>query len=68
MYFLYDRHGEIPSNKIYEDESVIAFLDINPTSYGHTLVVPKEHCDSFRLSRETRNHVFEVASKLLPTN
>ena len=30
--------GEIPSNKIYEDESVIAFLDINPTSYGHTLV------------------------------
>ena len=39
-------NGEIPSNKIYEDESVIAFLDINPTSYGHTLVVPKEHCDS----------------------
>ena len=57
--------GEIPSNKIYEDESVIAFLDINPTSYGHTLVVPKEHCDSFLdCPDETRNHVFEVASKL----
>ena len=58
-------NGEIPSNKIYEDESVIAFLDINPTSYGHTLVVPKEHCDSFLdCPDETRNHVFEVASKL----
>lgn len=58
-------NGEIPSNKIYEDESVIAFLDINPTSYGHTLVVPKEHCDSFLdCPDETRNHVFEVANKL----
>ena len=58
-------NGEIPSNKIYEDESVIAFLDINPTSYGHTLVIPKEHCDSFLdCPDETRNHVFEVVSKL----
>ena len=34
--------GNIPSHKIYEDESVYAFLDINPLSRGHTLVVPKE--------------------------
>ena len=39
--------GDIPSNKLYEDDMVIAFFDINPTSYGHCLVVPKEHCDSF---------------------
>jgi len=34
--------GEIPCHKVYEDEHVLAFLDINPLSHGHTLVVPKE--------------------------
>ena len=34
--------GEIPSHKVYEDEHVLAFLDINPLSKGHTLVIPKE--------------------------
>ena len=35
--------GEIPSYKVYEDEDVLAFLDINQISKGHTLVIPKEH-------------------------
>jgi len=35
--------GEIPSFKIYEDETVLAYLDINPFSEGHTLVIPKAH-------------------------
>ena len=35
--------GEIPSFKVYEDELVLAYLDINPFSEGHTLVIPKEH-------------------------
>jgi histidine triad (HIT) family protein len=35
--------GEIPSFKIYEDDRVLAFLDINPFSKGHTLVIPKVH-------------------------
>lgn len=35
--------GEIPSFKIYEDELVLAYLDINPFSEGHTLVIPKAH-------------------------
>ena len=35
--------GQIPSTKIYEDEQVLAFLDIAPLSDGHTLVIPKEH-------------------------
>lgn len=35
--------GEIPSFKIYEDDEVLAYLDINPFSEGHTLVIPKEH-------------------------
>ena len=34
--------GAIPCHKVYEDEQVLAFLDINPLSTGHTLVVPKE--------------------------
>ena len=39
--------GEIPSYKIYEDEYVCAFLDINPIQKGHTLVVPKVEADQF---------------------
>ena len=35
--------GEIPSFKVYEDDLVLAYLDINPFSEGHTLVIPKEH-------------------------
>jgi len=35
--------GKIPVTKIYEDEVVLAFLDINPVSDGHTLVMPKQH-------------------------
>ena len=35
--------GEIPSFKVYEDDIVLAYLDINPFSRGHTLVIPKSH-------------------------
>ncbi len=35
--------GEIPSYKVYEDESFLAFLDINPRGVGHVQVIPKEH-------------------------
>lgn len=35
--------GEIPAEKIYEDEQTLAFLDITPVNKGHTLVVPKKH-------------------------
>lgn len=35
--------GEIPSNKVYEDERTYAFLDIAPVNPGHTLVIPKAH-------------------------
>jgi histidine triad (HIT) family protein len=34
--------GELPCHKVYEDEHVLAFLDISPLSLGHTLVIPKE--------------------------
>ncbi len=35
--------GEIPSFKLFEDENTLAFMDINPASTGHALVIPKEH-------------------------
>jgi histidine triad (HIT) family protein len=38
--------GAIPCHKVYEDERVFAFLDINPISVGHTLVVPKEPAET----------------------
>lgn len=38
--------GEIPCHKVYEDEHVLAFLDINPISHGHTLVIPKEPAET----------------------
>jgi len=39
--------GELPAHKVYEDEDTLAFLDINPTSAGHTLVIPKGHYANF---------------------
>lgn len=37
--------GEIPCTKVYEDENNLAFLDINPVSPGHTLIIPKIHSE-----------------------
>ncbi|MEJ8554317.1 histidine triad nucleotide-binding protein [Tepidibacter sp. Z1-5] len=39
-------NGEIPSNKVYEDEKVLAFKDINPIAPVHILVIPKKHYES----------------------
>ena len=52
--------GEMPCNKIYEDDDVIAFLDINPINEGHTLVVPKKHFDKFS---ETDDQELEILIK-----
>jgi histidine triad (HIT) family protein len=37
--------GQIPATKIFEDEIILAFLDIGPVSDGHTLVIPKQHSE-----------------------
>ncbi|MGE5310599.1 MAG: HIT family protein [Nitrospirota bacterium] len=39
--------GENPSSKVFESEKILAFLDINPVSKGHTLVIPKTHYVGF---------------------
>ena len=57
--------GDIPSYKIYEDKIVIAFLDINPDSNGHTLIIPKKHyLDMDDIPLDTLNHIFKVAKEL----
>lgn len=38
--------GDVPSYKVYEDDKVLAFLDIAPVNYGHTLVIPKAHYEN----------------------
>ena len=55
--------GEIPCHKVYEDDLVFAFLDINPFSPGHTLVVPKEPTRTLdKLSDESA----EALGRVLP--
>ena len=57
--------GEIPSKKIYEDERVLAFLDINPMSPGHTLVIPKKHTlDSQTIDKDELIYILYVVRKL----
>jgi histidine triad (HIT) family protein len=57
--------GEIPCRKVYEDDDVIAFLDINPLSDGHVLVVPKEQIDLiWDLDNETYTHLWQTAKNI----
>lgn len=57
--------GEIPCHKIYEDDDVIAFLDISQVTKGHTLVVPKKHYDNFLATPHDIMHkVMDVAQRI----
>ncbi|KGN97576.1 HIT family hydrolase [Porphyromonas gingivicanis] len=57
--------GEIPSYKVAEDDLFYAFLDINPTSKGHTLVIPKEEVDYlFDLEDDTLSGLTLFAKKV----
>lgn len=58
-------NGEIPSYKIYEDDDVLAFLDISQISKGHTLVVSKKHYDNFlTIPHEEMHKVMDVAQRI----
>lgn len=60
--------GEIPSTKVYEDDSVYAFLDIEPQAPTHIIIVPKQHIASANEltddNAEVVGHIFAVAAKL----
>ncbi len=56
---------EIPSSTVYEDKNVLAILDLSQATYGHTLVMPKKHVETFLdLDKETLNNVFSVTQDL----
>lgn len=56
---------EIPANIVYEDLDVIAFLDINQATKGHTLVIPKEHHQTYLATpREVMHRVMDVAQRI----
>ena len=57
--------GDIPCHKVYEDDLVLAFLDIGPLSYGHTLVIPKEEVATLdQLSDESSAAIGRVLPRL----
>ncbi|HSB60148.1 MAG TPA: HIT family protein [Vicinamibacteria bacterium] len=57
--------GEIPCHRVYEDERVLAFLDVGPLSPGHTLVVPKEAAATIdQLSDESAAAIGRVLPRL----
>ena len=66
--FFFFFSGEIPSKKVYEDETVYAFYDINPMAPVHVLIIPKQHIASINDVTPENSaviaHIYEVAAKL----
>lgn len=57
--------GEIPTNKVYEDEKCLAFLSINPNNAGHTILIPKAHYPNyFETPDETLAYLASQSKKL----
>lgn len=57
--------GQIPASKVYEDDKVLAFLDITQVTQGHTLIIPKEHCRNLLdMPEATASHLFSLVPKL----
>lgn len=58
--------GEIPANKVYEDENFLSFLDIKPVSDGHLLIIPKKHTIWMQeADDETIKNIFILTKKLM---
>ena len=61
--------GEIPGKKVFEDDTVMVIMDVNPVSNGHCLVIPKVHYqDLYDIDIKTLNHILKIArdvSKIL---
>ncbi len=59
-------NNEIPSTKVYEDENFLAFMDIQPVSNGHLLIIPKEHIEWMQeAGDETISEIFKLSKKLM---
>ena len=57
--------GDIPSKKVYEDDDILAFYDINPIAKVHVLVIPKKHITSLlELKKEDKDLLFHIFNKI----
>lgn len=58
--------GDIPCNKVYEDEDFLVFLDIKPVSEGHILIIPKKHIVWMQeADDETISNIFKLTKKMM---
>ena len=58
-------NGEIPCYKVYEDDNVLGFLDVNPNTNGHTLLIPKKHVLDFdEINLDTLEKINTAAKKV----
>jgi histidine triad (HIT) family protein len=58
-------NGEIPATKVFENEHVLAFLDISQVTKGHTLVIPKIHKENvYELTPEMARNIYEVVPSI----
>lgn len=59
------RKKEMDCKMLYEDEEVFVFLDIDQSTPGHTLIIPKKHVNDYtELDKDTLKRIFEVAEKV----
>ena len=60
-------NGDIPSYTLYEDELIKVFLDVNPISNGHSLIVPKKHFTDIKdIDLEILTHIQKIVKELFP--
>lgn len=58
-------NGDIPSNKVFENDNFIAILDAFPANEGHTLVIPKKHFENiFEIDEETLKEGYAIAKRI----
>ena len=57
--------GDIPTRKVYEDDKVIVIMDVEPSTNGHMLVIPKKHYADFtELDNDILLHINKIANKM----
>ncbi|KPV62871.1 MAG: purine nucleoside phosphoramidase [Candidatus Bathyarchaeota archaeon BA2] len=57
--------GENPASIVYEDDNVLAFMDLHPANVGHTLVIPKEHWETiYDISEKVLSNLFAVVKRI----
>ena len=58
-------NGEIPGKKVYEDDLVFVIMDIDPSTNGHMLVIPKKHITDFtEMDNDTLSHINDVSKMM----